>query len=176
MKVYVRCIHLLRMLHLFIYFAWFIHSSALKAVFFVLFACFIHSFSSHASLFICFTFFVHLFASHASFIHPLWTYPSACAPFIHLVRHLEIFVGAPVPGVTHDEKTSNLKLPSLTWHMIIQMRLTKRGRKVVMWDDGSRKLMMKVVQESLRDGDRWSNSTVTVCKVWLSWEAKLHKF
>ena len=45
-----------------------------------------------------------------------------------------------------------------------------------MRDDGSRKLLMKTVQESLRDGDRQSKLTVIVCKVWLGKEAKLGKF
>ena len=35
---------------------------------------------------------------------------------------------------------------------------------------------MKTVQESLRDGDRQSNLTVSICKVWIGWEAKLHKY
>ena len=46
----------------------------------------------------------------------------------------------------------------------------------VMRDDGSEHLLMKTMQESLRDGDRRFESTVTVYKVWLSWEEKLHKF
>ena len=35
---------------------------------------------------------------------------------------------------------------------------------------------MKTVQESLSDGDEQSESTVTVCEVWLGWEAKLKNF
>lgn len=60
--------------------------------------------------------------------------------------------------------------------MIIQMQVTRRGSRAVMWDDGTRKMLMKTLQESLRDGDKQSELTVTVCKVWLSWEEKLRKF
>lgn len=38
--------------------------------------------------------------------------------------------------------------------MIIRMQVTRRGSKAVMQDDGSKKLLMKTMQESLRDGDR----------------------
>lgn len=60
--------------------------------------------------------------------------------------------------------------------MIIQMQLTRRGSTPLMLDDGFGKLLMKNVQELLEDGDRQSKSIVTVYKVWLSSEAKLHKF
>jgi len=60
--------------------------------------------------------------------------------------------------------------------MIIQMQATERGSRAMMRDDGSRKLLMKTMQESLRDGDRHFKSTVTICKVWLGWEENLHKF
>lgn len=58
-----------------------------------------------------------------SFIHSstLWTCPSACAPFVHPIRRLDMFVGVPVPEVTHEKMTSNQKPTSLPWHMIIQM-------------------------------------------------------
>ena len=35
---------------------------------------------------------------------------------------------------------------------------------------------MKIMQESLSDGNGQSESTVTVYEVWLDWEAKLRKF
>lgn len=60
--------------------------------------------------------------------------------------------------------------------MIIQMWVTGRGSRDDMRDDGSGKHLMKTLQESLRDGDRHFESTMTVYKVWLSWEEKLHKF
>ena len=60
--------------------------------------------------------------------------------------------------------------------MIIRVHVTGRGSKVVMRDDGSRKLLMKTVQESLRDGDKWYELIVIVCKLWLGWEEKLCKF
>ena len=50
------------------------------------------------------------------------------------------------------------------------------GSRAVMRDDGFKKLLMKTAQGSLRDGDRKSKSTVTICKVWLDWEVKLRKF
>ena len=56
------------------------------------------------------------------------------------------------------------------------MQVTERGNKAVMRDDGSGKLLVKTVIESLRDGDKKYELTLTVCKVWLSWEAKLCKF
>jgi len=37
----------------------------------------------------------------------------------------------------------------------------------MMQDDGFGKLLMKIAQESLGDGDGKSELTVTVCKVWL---------
>lgn len=54
--------------------------------------------------------------------------------------------------------------------MIIQMQVARRGNKVVVQDDGSRKLFMKTVQDSLRDGDMKPESTMIVWKVYLSWE------
>lgn len=46
----------------------------------------------------------------------------------------------------------------------------------MMRDDDSKKLLMKILQESLRDGYRQFELIVTTCKVWLSWEEKLSKF
>lgn len=60
--------------------------------------------------------------------------------------------------------------------MIIPMQVIGRGSRVVMQDDGSGQLLMKTTQVSLRDGDKQSESTMTVCKVWLGWEARLLKF
>jgi len=101
-------------------------------------------------------------------LHPFvrwWTCSFACAPFVHLIHCLDMFVGVPVPVVTHDVMTSNPKPLSLPWHMIIQMWVAERGSKAMMQDDGFRKLLMKTMQESLRDRDRRSESTVTNCKV-----------
>jgi hypothetical protein len=36
--------------------------------------------------------------------------------------------------------------------------------------------MMKTMQESLSDGDKKSESTVTIYEAWLDWGGKLHKF
>jgi len=94
-----------------------------------------------------------------------WTCHYACATFVCPIPHLAMFVGVRVPVVTHDETISNPKPPSLPWHMIIQMQVTRRGRKVVMQDDGFGKLLMRTMQESLRDGDSQSELTVTICKV-----------
>ena len=58
--------------------------------------------------------------------------------------------------------------------MIIQMWVTRRGSSDVMQDDG--KLLMKIVQDPLKDGDKKSKLIMIVCKVWLGWEAKLCKF
>jgi len=43
---------------------------------------------------------------HRSFVR-WWTYPSACAPFVHLIRRRTMFIGVLVPVVTYDETTSN---------------------------------------------------------------------
>lgn len=99
-----------------------------------------------------------------SFVH-WWNFPSTFAPFVQLVCCLDMFVGVPIPTITHDKTTSNPKHSSLPWHMIIQMQVTRRGRRVVMRDDGFGQLLMKIAQESLRDGGRRSESTVTDCKV-----------
>lgn len=77
---------------------------------------------------------------------------------------------------THHEMKSNPKSPSLPRNMIIRMQVAGRGSRAEMWDDGSRKLQMKTMQETLRYGDRRHESIVTGSKVWVNWEAKLHKF
>lgn len=103
---------------------------------------------------------IHLFRMYHSFIR-WWTYPSACAPFIHPIRHLAMFVGVSLPAVTYDKTTSNQKPPSLPWHIIIldaSDQERQQGCEVRWW---LWELMMRTVQESL------SNEMGNLSQQWL---------
>ena len=99
----------------------------------------------------------HLFTKvHVHHVHPFWmhcflvcrwTCPSACAPLVHPVHRIAMFVGVFVPIVTHDRMTSNPKPPSIPWQMIISdvgHRERQQGCEAGWWLWA---LLMKTAQE-----------------------------
>lgn len=118
--------------------------------------------------FVHFTCFIHLFIGEPVHLHVL---PS----FITFIVLTCLFVYLCMQSlIMRWHQIQNLLVYHDTWSFGCRWPRKAAGMWCEMMASG--KLLMKIAQESLRDGDRQFDSTVIVCKVWLCWEAKLRKF